>query len=291
LPPHDRRGDAERLTCPNPRTSVLGSSRHAAARRLTREDLIVTGFRGGEQQWIRGLRNLRNTVRQEVIRRQLADHVSSGMSVLDVGCGQGTQAIELASLGCTVAGVEPSAELRELCSRAASARGVDIELLAGSVDDLDVAVADRRFDLVCAHGLLMYLDDRAAAIATLAGRVAPSGLLSTTFRSGHALAMRPGLRRDWAGALAAFDGDRYTNELGVDARADQLDEVVTDLASCGLELVEWYGVRVFNDAVASDVAVPDDEDLAALLDAEDEAGRRDPYRWLGSQMHVIARRP
>jgi hypothetical protein len=77
----------------------------------------------------------------------------------------------------------------------------------------------------------------------------------------------------------------------VDARADQLDEVVTDLASCGLELVEWYGVRVFNDAVASDVAVPDDEDLAALLDAEDAAGRRDPYRWLGSQMHVIARRP
>lgn len=251
----------------------------------------MAGFRAGEQQWIRRLGNLRNTVRQEVIRRQLADHVSSKMSVLDVGCGQGTQAIELAALGCAVAGVEPSAQLRDMCSHAALARGVDIELLAGSIDELDAAATDRRFDLVCAPGLLMYLDDRAAAISTLAGRVGPTGLLSVTFRSGHALAMRPGLRRDWAGALAAFDGNRYTNELGVDARADRLDEVVADLTSCGLDIVEWYGVRVFNDAVASDVAVPDDEELAMLLDAEDEAGRRDPYRWLGSQMHVVASRP
>ena len=111
-----------------------------------------------------------------------------------------------------------------------------------------------------------------------------------TFRSGHALAMRPALRGDWAGALAAFGTDRYTNELGVDARADLLDDVVNDLASCGLDLVEWYGVRVFNDAVAIDAGLPEGVDLAELLDAEDQAGRTDPYRILGSQLHVIAHR-
>jgi SAM-dependent methyltransferase len=250
----------------------------------------VAGFRTGERQWIDRLGNLRNTVRQEMIRRQLADHVTVFMTVLDVGCGQGTQLLELARLGCSVTGVEPSGELRDLCMRGAREHDVSIELLDGAIDDLDDVVDGRWFDLVCAHGLLMYLADRAAAIAALARRVAPGGLLSVTFRSGHALAMRPALRGDWAGALAAFGSDRYTNELGIDARADLLDDVVDDLASCGLDLVEWYGVRVFNDAVASDAGVPEGVDLAELLDAEDQAGRRDPYRILGSQLHVIAQR-
>lgn len=257
---------------------------------VPREAVSVAGFASGEQRWIDRLGNLRNTVRQEMIRRQLADHVSPSLTVLDVGCGQGTQLIELAALGCITTGVEPSGELRGLCARAARHRRVAVDLIDGTVEDLGAAVGHRRFDLVCAHGLLMYLDDRGAAITTLADRVAPNGLLSVTFRSGHALALRPALRGDWAGALAAFDSDRYTNELGVEARADLLDDVLDELGSCGLDLVEWYGVRVFNDAVSPDIAVPEAADIADLLDAEDRAGRRDPYRWLGSQLHVIAKR-
>lgn len=163
-------------------------------------------------------------------------------------------------------------------------------MVDGTIGDLDSAVSARRFDLVCAHGLLMYLDDRRAAIAALADRVEPHGLLSVTFRNGHALAVRPGLRRDWAAAVDAFEGSRYTNEIGVSARADHLDVVLDDLDSCGFEVVAWYGVRVFNDAVGPDVDVPGDEDIAKLLQAEDLAGRRDPYRWFGSQIHVVARR-
>ena len=255
-----------------------------------RETLAVAGFGSGERQWIARFDNLRNAVRQEMIRRQLADHVRSSMTVLDVGCGQGTQLVELGYLGCTVTGVEPSERLREMCLHSAEQQGVSIELLDGTVEDLSAVLGDRRFDLVCAHGLLMYLADRTTAISTLADRVAPQGLLSATFRSGHALAMRPALRSDWAGALAAFDTDRYVNELGVEARADLLDDVVSELALCGLDLVEWYGVRVFTDGVASDAAVPEGVDFAELLDAEDQAGRRDPYRWLGSQLHVVAQR-
>ena len=65
----------------------------------------MAGFGAGERQWIDRLDNLRNTVRQEMIRRQLADHASSTMKVLDVGCGQGTQLLELAALGCSATGI------------------------------------------------------------------------------------------------------------------------------------------------------------------------------------------
>ena len=248
----------------------------------------MSGFSPGEKQWVARLGNLRNAIRQEMIRRQLGDHVASGMSVLDVGCGQGTQAIGLARLGCAVTGVEPSAELRALCNESASAAGVEVSLIAGSLEALDALLGQRRFDLVCAHGLLMYLDDRAGAISILARRVTPGGLLSITFRNGHALAFRPAMRRDWAASNRAFEGRSYMNELGVMATADLLEEVQLDLATVGLKTKAWYGVRVFNDAVSVEMDMPADEDLEALLDAEEQAGRRDPYRWMASQFHVVA---
>lgn len=249
----------------------------------------MAAFASGEGRWIAGLGNLRNTIRQEMIRRQLTDWARPGMTVLDVGCGQGTQAIRLAQLGCIVAGVEPSASMTHLCAAAAATAAVAIELLDGSIEQLDDCLADRQFDLVCAHGVLMYLPDRAAAITTLARRVAPGGLLSITFRNGHALAMRPALRRDWTGALAAFESRTYVNEIGVTATADLLSDVERDLSDVELTIAAWYGVRVFNDAAAAATEIPADEDMEAILDAEDQAGRRDPYRWMASQFHVVAR--
>jgi hypothetical protein len=134
----------------------------------------------------------------------------------------------------------------------------------------------------------MYLDDRRTAIAALTEHLAPSGRLSITFRNADALAFRPGMRSLWVDALAAFDTSRYRNELGVIARADRFEEVEDDLNRAGLDIVCWFGVRVFNDAIPAHVGVPTDESLALLLDAEDQAGRRDPYRWMASQLHVIA---
>jgi S-adenosylmethionine-dependent methyltransferase len=249
-----------------------------------------TGFRSGETTWIENFGNLRNTVRQELIGRQLANHAERGMRVLDVGCGQGTQAIRLAAIGAHVTGIEPSAELRQICMSNAEARGVRIELLNATIETLDDVLNDRQFDLVCAHGLLMYLSNRTAAIQALSRRVSESGLLSITFRNGHALAMRPGIRGNWTEALSLFETQTYVNELGVTATADTIEAVESDLALVEMTTHTWYGVRVFTDAVSTDRLPPDDpEELALLLAAEEEAGKKDPYRWMASQFHLIAR--
>jgi 2-polyprenyl-3-methyl-5-hydroxy-6-metoxy-1,4-benzoquinol methylase len=251
----------------------------------------VPAFGSGETRWIEGLGSLRNVIRQEVIARQLAQETVPGMSVLDVGCGQGTQAIRLAQRGCHVTGVDPSAALRQRCAERATAESAEIELKDGRIENLGEVVGGRQFDLVCCHGVLMYLgDDRLAGLASLATCVADHGKLSVTFRNGHALAMRPGLRRDWRAALAAFDSAQYVNELGLPATADRLDGIAGHLAAVGLRLRTWYGVRVLNDAIASDVTPPEPDELALLLDAEERAGNTDPYRWMASQLHVIAER-
>lgn len=250
----------------------------------------MTDFSIGETTWVNKLGNLRNTIRQELIARQLGEHIGNRTTVVDVGCGQGTQAIRLLQSGCTVVGVEPSESLAERFAADSAGRSLIADVRVGGIADLDRLLGEEVFDVVCAHGLLMYLDDSSRAIATLARRVASNGLLSLTFKNAHGLAMRPALRGDWVGAVAAFDDDVYLNELGVTARAHRFEDVERCLEAAGLCVEHWYGVRVFNDAIAGDVAPPADAVLEQIIDAEERAGRTDPYRWLGSQIHVLATR-
>ena len=250
----------------------------------------MADFAAGERRWIDQLGGLRNTIRQELIARQLAGHIAIGSTVLDVGCGQGTQALRLAKGGCAVTGVDPSRKLLARFRASAAQSDLRVEMIEGSIALLNDVVGDRRFDVVMAHGLLNYLDDTRAALATLSERLAPAGILSFTFRNGHALAMRPALRRNWAGALEALHSSSYVNELGVEAEAHRLEGIEVILHDLGLRIERWFGVRIFNDAMPSHSTVPGDDELTALLEVEDRAGRQDPYRWMAAQFHVIASR-
>jgi hypothetical protein len=100
--------------------------------------------------------------------------------------------------------------------------------------------------------------------------------------------MRPGLRGDWAAALSAFDATSYVNELGVAARASKTDDIKAALTAAGLRPVAWHGVRVLTDAIAADVPPPGPEALELLLRAEERAGSTEPYKWMASQLHVVA---
>ncbi|GAA2151988.1 hypothetical protein [Humibacillus xanthopallidus] len=62
--------------------------------------MAANSFLPGQDAWLQRLGNLRNVVRQEVVARQLAPHLPAPpATVLDVGAGQGTQALRLAALG------------------------------------------------------------------------------------------------------------------------------------------------------------------------------------------------
>ncbi|KFG00521.1 methyltransferase domain-containing protein [Streptomyces europaeiscabiei] len=216
--------------------------------------------------------------------------VGQRLRVLDVGMGQGTQALRLARAGHAVTGIEREAKLIAVAREALAAEPEGIRgrvrIVEGDGRDTGVHFLPGSFDVVLCHGVLMYVEEPDALLAGLARMLAPGGLLSLLVRNGDALAMRAGLAGDWAGALAAFDTTAYRNRLGLDVRADRLATLTDALGGIGAPLHAWYGVRVFTDLAADDAGVPGDGDLEALLAAEERAGRTDPYRRVAALLHL-----
>jgi len=276
---------------------------------------VSTTFSAGEQEWRARLGTLRQVVRQEMVARQLAEHLPDqpARRVLDIGCGQGTMLLRLARRGHELTGLDSSdallgdlarslrAEPPEVAGRARLVPGDALsapELLgaAGPSDsgaDLGRppdAAAAAAYEAVLCQGLTMYFADPDPLLAAIAAVTAPGGLVSLLVRNGDALAMRPGLQGDWRAAAAGFDGAAYTNRIGVRARADRLADLTVALERHGLGVRCWYGVRLFTDLAADDAPVPGAAELDRLLACEERAGRTDPYRAVAALLHVIAYR-
>ncbi|MGX1130154.1 SAM-dependent methyltransferase [Streptomyces glaucescens] len=226
--------------------------------------------------------------------------VGQRLRVLDVGMGRGTQALRLARAGHQVTGLEQDPAMISAARQALSGEPEGIRermrIIEGDGRETGVHFLPGSFDVVLCHGVLMYVEEPDPLLAGLARVLAPGGLLSLLVRNGDALAMRPGLSGDWAGALAAFDATTYLPHArtdsntgtpvrpGAEGRADRLSALTSTLAGIGAPLHAWYGVRVFTDTVADGAEPP--ADPRTLLAAEERAGRTDPYRGVAALLHL-----
>jgi S-adenosylmethionine-dependent methyltransferase len=263
-------------------------------------------FGDGRPLWLGRLDKVRNVVRQEMIARQLDRHLRTlPARILDVGAGQGTQSIRLARAGHQVVSVEPDPDMRAAFAAALDAEPAvvrdRVSLRAGSVGGLALVTGGVTYDAVLLLGVLMYLPASEPVIAELAAHVGPGGFLAIAARTTTSALWRPAARQDWQAALAAFEeydlaraegrDMRYLNEIGAPSRADCFDALTSAASASGLELEDWYGVRIAVDAEELDPPPPTDpRELAALLDVEERLGAMDPYRQLGQLAHLILRR-
>src|SRR6201989_1195024 len=188
---------------------------------------MSTAFSAGERNWQARLGKLRDVVRQEMVARQLEQELPAPpVRIIDLGCGQGTQALRLARRGYDVTGVDASADLlarfeRDLAAEPAGIRG-RVRAEHGLIEDYPERAGASRFPAVLCHGVLVDLGDPDPVLRAIATLAAPAGLVSLLVRNGDALAMRPGLSGDWAACLSAFGSDRDENRIGLSARADRL---------------------------------------------------------------------
>ncbi|MFI0424034.1 methyltransferase domain-containing protein [Spongiactinospora sp. 9N601] len=236
---------------------------------------------------------LRGALRQALVARALRVHLPAApQRVLDIGGGDAHQAVQLARAGhqVTVLDTDPQMLQRARERLAGEPEPVRqrIHLVQGAGEDA-VDLVGGGHDVVCCHGVLMYVQDPRPLVQAAVKAARPGGgLVSLLTKNATALAMRPALERRWADALAVMDAATEIGNLGVATRADSLEALQALLAGAGAgaATVAWYGVRVFTDHLGDE---PVGEGFDQVLEAEWEAGRRDPYRRVGRQIHVIAR--
>ncbi len=227
----------------------------------------------------------RGRVRAALVLERLADILPPPPgTVLDVGGGSGAIAVPLATDGYGVTVLDPSTAMLDLAGRHAADAGVELRLVPGGVEML-AELAPGPFDAICCHAVLLYLDDPGAHLAALRGVVAAGATLSLLEKNRLALAMRPGLRGDYAEAIRVLDDPVATGNLGIENRSRSVDEWTELLEQTGWRLDSWVGIRLFSDLA------PDDLDPVAywqLLTLEREAGRREPYRSAARLVHLSA---
>jgi SAM-dependent methyltransferase len=94
---------------------------------------------------------------------------------LDVGCGEGGDAIWLGGRGWRVTGIDPSGLALRRASAAAAAAGVDVTWVRAGLQDLPGGHGT--YDLVSAHYPVVPIDDVDGAVEALLRAVAPGGTL------------------------------------------------------------------------------------------------------------------
>jgi SAM-dependent methyltransferase len=91
--------------------------------------------------------------------------------LLDVGCGQGFESVQLAGEGRTVVGVDYSAEATGSALAGFGARGLRV----GRMDALRLGLADGSFDWACSSHLIEHFTEPERHVAEVARVLAPGG--------------------------------------------------------------------------------------------------------------------
>ena len=235
---------------------------------------------------------VKGRVRTYVLHRHLVGHLPPPPAVvLDVGGGAGHQSLPLARLGYEVVLLDSSEAMLCTAEQRLAAEPVDVRnrvrLVLGRGENASSMTGGRPFDAVLCHGVLMYLTDPAPMIKALCSCAAPNGVVSVLALNAATLAVRPALEHRWQDARAAFDARGERGVLGLDTRADTVDDLSRMLTDHGARPLAWYGLWLFTDWMPLEA---DDGELTQIAEVELEASRRDPYRGLSRVFHLLARK-
>jgi SAM-dependent methyltransferase len=239
--------------------------------------------------------SVKGYVRTYVMHQQLLENLPAPPApVLDVGGGAGHQSFPLAHAGYDVTLLDSSPAMldkaRERLRRLPDEARRRVTLLEADGLNADEAVGGRHFAAVLCHGVLGYLERPEPLIDQLCRCAAAGGIVSIMTGNARASAVQPALERRWDDALASFDARTGIGVLGVQGRADTVDEISELIRSRGVEPLRWYGVWLFVDWLEFSGAKLDPTDakeVAATAEVELEASRRDPYRQLSRVFHLV----
>ncbi len=171
--------------------------------------------------------------------------VRPGQRVLDLGCGTGTLAIELArrSPGVTIVGVDPDPKALSRAGKKAKRAGVELKLERGFADRLPFP--DGSFDRVLSSFVLHHLDDadKQKALSEVARVLAPGGRLELVDFRGRNDVTHAGRLHRWLHSSERLAENSESSVLDMMRQAGLSDARVVDRANLLLGGIVFYQGR------------------------------------------------
>jgi S-adenosylmethionine-dependent methyltransferase len=198
---------------------------------------------------------LRYRIVAETLSRVCVSLGDRPLRVLDVGGGNGGDALPLAVLGHDVTLIDYASTLLDEARDDARALGVAARVHTIHADLAEIASQELvDFDLVLCHNVLQYRSDLAAAVATVCSAVAPGGAVSVMAVNPASEVMVAAIRReDPAEALALLDAPTMsTVTFDHNVRAISVSQAEAALSAAGCRVSDRFGIRCVTDYVLAD---------------------------------------
>jgi len=242
-------------------------------------------------QFIAYYDQVRGHVRQEVTWVNLAKHLPPpALKILDVGGGDGRDALWLAKQGHQVTLIDPSQKMINKAKRRfKDTPQVDqLEVVCG---DPQILLADvvNKYDAVLSHGVLMYLLERASQHLSLLSRVVkPRGIVSILTKGKPGSIQRLINRKEFEAAIELETTNRMSNNLGEEVLAVSDKSMNEMLQASSLKLKRWYGVRIVTDTDFRPYKDVSGQQLQSFLTIEKQLSVSGANKGMGQMLHFIA---
>ncbi len=214
------------------------------------------------------------------------------LQVLDVGGGNGPDALHLIVSDHQVTLIDPSSAMLREAERIATAEGMAerLQTLQADLAAIPLLFPERSFDMVLCHNVLPYVDDLPAALEAITVALRPGGLLSIMCVNRYSEAMRWALMQlDLPVALAALEKTSTTSGVfDTSIRLDTAEEMIGALEALDYTVIGRYGVRSVCDYIADNAIKEDPESYEQLVELELALSDRFPYFHLARFFHLIA---
>jgi S-adenosylmethionine-dependent methyltransferase len=236
---------------------------------------------------------IRYRVVGETLRRTCSSLGTAPLRVLDVGGGDGGDAVPLAEAGHQVTILDYSVPLLDEARVSARERGVAERLTTVHGDLADPATPDLgTFDLVLCHNVVQYQPNSADVIRLLATRVRAGGALSVISVNPPSDVLTAAVRRadlDEVEHLLTAQLAR-TQTFGHDVRRVFPAEVEAALVDSGFRVVNRYGIRVLTDYITDDARKQEPDFFRRLERLELALCDQEPYLRTARLWQLVAAR-
>ena len=231
-----------------------------------------------------------NILAYAIRQHNLRKHLGENLKILDVGGGNGEEAIQLAKDGHCIHILDMSEEMLGQAQEKLEHHSLNhkVSLQEGAIENIPQLLGEASFDVVLCHNVLQYVKDIRTALMVVSFALKPDGFSSVICINRYSEAMRQATQQQDipAAKKALFESTYVTYALGLSVALLTPDDIIDPATETALKLEAHYGIRCINDYVMDNATKTQE----SILDLELELTDTYPYYLLARFFQLILRK-